>query len=117
MFTYLDAFATDEHFKAFLPDYADLNELKAHYQRGGLGDMKVKRFLNEVLQSILEPIRARRKVYEADIPAVYEILKRGSEKAEKTAAETLSGVKNAMKINYFSDEELIKVQKEKYSAK
>ena len=117
VFTYLDAFATDEHFKAFLPDYADLNELKAHYQRGGLGDMKVKRFLNEVLQSILEPIRARRKVYEADIPAVYEILKRGSEKAEKAAAETLSEVKNAMKINYFSDEELIKVQKEKYSAK
>ena len=117
VFTYLDAFATDEHFKAFLPDYADLDELKAHYQRGGLGDMKVKRFLNEVLQSILEPIRARRKVYEADIPAVYEILKRGSEKAEKAAAETLSEVKNAMKINYFSDEELIKVQKEKYSAK
>ena len=117
VFTYLDAFATDEHFKAFLPDYADLDELKAHYQRGGLGDMKVKRFLNEVLQSILEPIRARRKVYEADIPAVYEILKRGSEKAEKAAAETLSEVKNAMKINYFSDEELIRVQKEKYSAK
>lgn len=117
VFTYLDAFATDEHFKAFLPDYANLDELKAHYQRGGLGDMKVKRFLNEVLQSILEPIRARRKVYEADIPAVYEILKRGSEKAEKAAAETLSEVKNAMKINYFSDEELIKVQKEKYSAK
>ena len=117
VFTYLDAFATDEHFKAFLPEYNNLDELKAHYQRGGLGDMKVKRFLNEVLQSILEPIRARRKAYEGDIPAVYEILKRGSEKAEKTAAETLSEVKNAMKINYFSDEELIKVQKEKYSAK
>ena len=117
VFTYLDAFATDEHFAAFLPEYKNLGELKAHYTRGGLGDMKVKRFLNEVLQSILEPIRARRKVYEADIPAVYEILKRGSEKAEKAAAETLSEVKNAMKINYFSDEELIKVQKEKYSAK
>lgn len=117
VFTYLDAFATDEHFKAFLPEYNNLDELKAHYQRGGLGDMKVKRFLNEVLQSILEPIRARRKAYEGDIPAVYEILKRGSEKAEETAAETLSEVKNAMKINYFSDEELIKVQKEKYSAK
>ena len=115
VFTYLDAFATDEHFAAFLPEYKNLDELKAHYTRGGLGDMKVKRFLNEVLQSILEPIRARRKEYEKDIPAVYDILKRGSEKAERAAAATLSEVKTAMKINYFSDEELIKVQSEKYS--
>ena len=115
VFTYLDAFATDEHFAAFLPEYKNLGELKAHYTRGGLGDMKVKRFLNEVLQSILEPIRARRKEYENDIPAVYDILKRGSEKAERAAAATLSDVKTAMKINYFSDEELIRVQSEKYS--
>lgn len=115
VFTYLDAFATDEHFAAFLPEYKNLGELKAHYTRGGLGDMKVKRFLNEVLQSILEPIRARRKEYEKDIPAVYDILKRGSEKAERVAAATLSDVKTAMKINYFSDEELIRVQSEKYS--
>ena len=115
VFTYLDAFATDEHFSAFLPEYKNLDELKAHYTRGGLGDMKVKRFLNEVLQSILEPIRARRKEYEKDIPAVYDILKRGSEKAERAAAATLSDVKTAMKINYFSDEELIRVQSEKYS--
>lgn len=115
VFTYLDAFATDEHFAAFLPEYKNLDELKAHYMRGGLGDMKVKRFLNEVLQSILEPIRARRKEYEKDVPAVYDILKRGSEKAERAAAATLSDVKTAMKINYFSDEELIRVQSEKYS--
>ena len=115
VFTYLDAFATDEHFAAFLPEYKNLDELKAHYTRGGLGDMKVKRFLNEVLQSILEPIRARRKEYEKDIPAVYDILKSGSEKAERAAAATLSDVKTAMKINYFSDEELIRVQSEKYS--
>ena len=115
VFTYLDAFATDEHFAAFLPEYKNLDELKAHYTRGGLGDMKVKRFLNEVLQFILEPIRARRKEYEKDIPAVYDILKRGSEKAERAAAATLSDVKTAMKINYFSDEELIRVQSEKYS--
>lgn len=115
VFTYLDAFATDEHFAVFLPEYKNLDELKAHYTRGGLGDMKVKRFLNEVLQSILEPIRARRKEYEKDIPAVYDILKRGSEKAERAAAATLSDVKTAMKINYFSDEELIRVQSEKYS--
>lgn len=115
VFTYLDAFATDEHFAAFLPEYKNLDELKAHYTRGGLGDMKVKRFLNEVLQSILEPIRARRKEYEKDIPAVYDILKRGSEKAERAAAATLSDVKTAMKINYFSDEKLIRVQSEKYS--
>lgn len=114
VFTYLDAFATDEHFKAFLQDYANLDELKAHYTRGGLGDMKVKRFLNEVLQSVLDPIRKRRAEFEQDIPAVYDMLKNGSEKAEKVAYKTLNEVKSAMKINYFSDEELIKAQSEKY---
>lgn len=115
VFTYLDAFATDEHFEKFLPEYKNLDELKAHYTRGGLGDMKVKRFLNAVLESVLDPIRARRKEFEKDIPAVYEILKKGSEKARAIASKTLEDVKNAMKINYFSDAELIKVQSEKYS--
>ncbi len=114
VFTYLDAFATDEHFKEFLPEYASLDELKAHYTRGGLGDMKVKKFLNAVLQAELEPIRNRRKQFEKNIPEVYEILKKGSIKAEKTAAETLAEVKSAMKINYFDDAELIKSQSEKY---
>lgn len=114
VFTYLDAFARDEHFAEFLPEYANLDELKAHYRRGGLGDMKVKKFLNAVLQSILSPIRERRKTFEKDIPAVYEMLKAGSEKAEKVAARTLAEVKSAMRINYFADEELIKAQAEKY---
>ncbi|MBR1676554.1 MAG: tryptophan--tRNA ligase [Clostridia bacterium] len=114
VFTYLDAFATDEHFKEFLPEYANLDELKAHYTRGGLGDMKVKKFLNAVLQSTLEPIRARRKMYEKDIPAVYEMLKRGSVKAEEVAAKTAESVRAAMRINYFTDEELIKAHTEKY---
>lgn len=114
VFTYLDAFARDEHFAEFLPEYANLDELKAHYRRGGLGDMKIKKFLNAVLQSILSPIRERRKTFEKDIPAVYEMLKAGSEKAEKVAAQTLAEVKSAMRINYFADEELIKAQAEKY---
>ena len=114
VFTYLDAFATDEQFKAFLPDYENLEALKAHYTRGGLGDMKVKRFLNEVLQATLEPIRARRKTFEQDVPAVYDMLRKGSEEAEKTAYKTLNEVKSAMRINYFSDEELIRTQTEKY---
>lgn len=114
VFTYLDAFARDEHFAEFLPEYANLDELKAHYRRGGLGDVKVKKFLNAVLQSILSPIRERRKTFEKDIPAVYEMLKAGSEKAEKVAAQTLAEVKSAMRINYFADEELIKAQAEKY---
>ncbi|HJC48197.1 MAG TPA: tryptophan--tRNA ligase [Candidatus Lachnoclostridium pullistercoris] len=115
VFTYLDAFCRPEHFERYLPDYANLDELKAHYQRGGLGDVKVKRFLNNVLEETLEPIRARRKEFEKDIPEVYQILKRGSEAAEEVAAQTLSEVKDAMKINYFSDEELIRSQSEKYS--
>lgn len=114
VFTYLDAFCKPEYFPEFLPDYADLDELKAHYKRGGLGDMKVKRFLNAVLQAELEPIRNRRKEYQKDIPYVYEILRKGSEKAEQRAAETLQDVKAAMKINYFDDLELIKSQAERF---
>lgn len=117
VFTYLDAFCTDEHFKKYLPDYANLDELKAHYTRGGLGDVKVKKFLNAVLQEELEPIRARRKEYEKDIAYVYQILKEGSEKAREKAAQTLDEVKAAMKINYFDDMELINSQIKKYSEK
>ncbi len=116
VFTYLDAFATDEDFKELLPEYANLDELKAHYQRGGLGDMKVKRFLNAVLQKELAPIRARRKELEKDIPAVYEILHQGSIAAQKEAARTLAEVKTAMRINYFDDEELIEAQQLKYNS-
>lgn len=115
VFTYLDAFSRPEHFEAFLPDYANLDELKAHYTRGGLGDVKVKRFLNEVLQAELAPIRARRKELMKDIPYVYEVLRKGSEKAEAKAAATLARVKDAMKINYFDDEELIRTQAEELS--
>ena len=115
VFTYLDAFCRPEYFAEFLPEYSDLDELKAHYQRGGLGDMKVKRFLNNVLQAELEPIRNRRKEFSKDIPAVYEMLKKGSEKAEAVAAQTLAEVKAAMKINYFDDTELIKAQSEQFA--
>ncbi len=116
VFIYLDAFSKQEHFEEFLPEYANLDELKAHYTRGGLGDVKVKKFLNNVLQSELAPIRARRKEWEKDIPAVFDILKEGSEKAKEVAAKTLKEVKAAMKINYFDDMELIKAQAEKYKA-
>ena len=115
VFTYLDVFSTPEDFEKFLPEYKNLDELKAHYTRGGLGDMKVKRFLNSVLQEELEPIRQKRAEWEKDIPAVYEILKKGSETARAKAAKTLDEVKSAMKINYFDDIELIKSQAEKYS--
>lgn len=114
VFTYLDAFCRPEYFAEFLPDYANLQELKDHYARGGLGDMKVKRFLNNVLQAELEPIRNRRKEYQKDIPYVYEILKKGSEKAEAVAEKTLQEVKASMKINYFDDQELIAAQAEKF---
>ena len=114
VFTYLDAFFRPEYFAEFLPDYANLQELKDHYTRGGLGDMKVKRFLNNVLQAELEPIRNRRKEYQKDIPYVYEILKKGSEKAEAVAEKTLQEVKASMKINYFNDQELIAAQAEKF---
>ena len=116
VFTYLDAFSRPEHFEEFLPEYANLEELKAHYQRGGLGDVKVKKFLNAVLQAELEPIRNRRKELMKDIPYVYDVLKKGSEKAEAVAAETLSRVKRAMRINYFEDEELIRTQAEEMRA-
>ncbi len=101
VFIYLDAFSKPEHFKEFLPDYANLDELKAHYQRGGLGDVKVKKFLNNVIQTELAPIRERRKEWEKRIPEVYEILKQGSIVAKQAAAETLHDVRKAMKINYF----------------
>ncbi len=106
VFTYLDAFCKLEHFERYLPDYADLDELKAHYQRGGLGDVKVKRFLNRVVQEELAPIRARRSEYEKDIGAVCDILKVGSEQARAVAAQTLDEVKKAMKINYFETDTL-----------
>ena len=114
VFTYLDAFCKPEHFERYLPDYANLDELKAHYTRGGLGDVKVKKFLNNIIQEELEPIRKRRKEYEKDIPEVYDILRKGTEAAREVAAQTLSEVKSAMKINYFDDVELIKAQSEKY---
>ena len=117
VFTYLDAFCRPEYFAEFLPDYANLQELKDHYTRGGLGDMKVKRFLNNVLQAELEPIRNRRKEYQKDIPYVYEILKKGSEEARKAAAETMAEVKRAMRINYFEDAALIQEQSERFAAK
>ena len=114
MFTYLDAFCRQEHFGRYLPDYANLDELKAHYQRGGLGDVKVKKFLNNIMQETLEPIRNRRKEWEKDIPAIYDILKKGTDQAREVAARTLSEVKSAMRINYFEDAELIRAQAEKY---
>lgn len=114
VFTYLDAFCREEHFGRYLPEYANLDELKAHYQRGGLGDVKVKKFLNNIMQEELEPIRTRRKQYEKDIPEIYNILKKGSETAEEAAAQTLSEVKSAMRINYFEDAELIRSQAAKY---
>jgi len=115
VFTYLDAFSKPEHFERYLPEYANLDELKAHYQRGGLGDVKVKKFLNNVLQEQLEPIRNRRTELEKDIPAVYDILKKGTEAARVVAAETLHEVKDAMRINYFDDTELIRAQSERFS--
>ena len=108
VFLYLDAFSRPEHFEEFLPDYKNLDELKDHYTRGGLGDVKVKKFLNNVMQAELAPIRERRKMWEQRIPEVYEILREGSKVAEAKAAETLRDVKAAMKINYFEDESLIK---------
>lgn len=117
VFTYLDAFCKDDHFEQFLPEYKNLDELKAHYQRGGLGDVKVKKFLNNVLQTVLEPIRARRKEFEENIPYVYEVLKKGSAVAEAEAAKTLAEVRSAMKINYFDDSALIQESIERYSNK
>lgn len=115
VFTYLDAFCKDEHFALYLPDYANLDELKAHYKRGGLGDVKIKKFLAKILNEEFEPIRARRKEFEKDIPAVYDMLRKGSQTAREVASQTMSEVKNAMKINYFDDAALIASQAEKFS--
>ena len=116
VFTYLDAFCKPEHFAAYLPDYPNLDELKAHYRRGGLGDVKVKKFLIAILEEELAPIRARRKEWEQNIPEVYRLLKEGSDAARAVAAETLADVRRAMKINYFEDEELIAEQARKFRA-
>jgi tryptophanyl-tRNA synthetase len=116
VFTYLDAFCRPEYFEEFLPEYSNLDELKGHYRRGGLGDVKVKKFLNSCLQAELAPIRARRLEYQKDIPYVYEILKKGSERAEEVAARTLSDVKKAMRIDYFEDPELISSQQARYNS-
>ena len=115
VFIYLDAFCKDEHFERYCPDYACLDEMKEHYTRGGLGDVKVKKFLNNVIQEELEPIRNRRKEFEKDIHSVYDMLKKGSENAREVAAQTLSDVKSKMKINYFDDMELIAEQSKKYN--
>ena len=117
VFTYLDAFCKPEHFAAYWPDYQSLDEVKEHYQRGGLGDMKVKKFLNNILQEELEPIRTRRAEFEKDIPAVYEMLKKGCEEARAVAAETLDEVRRAMRINYFDDAALIAEQAQRFAAK
>lgn len=114
VFTYLDAFCKDRHFAEYFPDYANLDELKEHYQKGGLGDVKIKKFLNSIIQEELTPVRKRRKKYEKDISAVYDILKSGSEQARAIAIQTLDEVKAAMKINYFDDEALIQAHKKKY---
>ena len=115
VFTYLDAFCSDEHFERYLPDYANLDELKAHYQRGGLGDVKCKKFLEKVLNETLEPIRQRRMEFQKDIPSIYEMLRKGCDDARAVAADTLADVRRAMKINYFDDKELIEEQVRRFA--
>ncbi len=117
VFTYLDAFCTDADFAEFWPEYANLDELKAHYQRGGLGDMKCKKFLYAVLEKTLAPMRERRHEFEQDIPWIYDMLRKGTEKARETAAKTMDEVRHAMRINYFDDEDLIRSQAEMFRAK
>ncbi len=117
VFTYLDAFCNDGHFAEYLPEYANLDELKAHYKRGGLGDVKVKKFLNNVMQEELAPIRARRKEYEERIDDVYDILREGTKVARAEAAKTLAEVKHAMKIDYFETDEFLVEQRAKYLQK
>ncbi len=117
VFTYLDAFCTDADFAQFWPDYANLDELKDHYRRGGLGDMKCKKFLCSILEQMLEPMRRRRREYEKDIPAIYDMLRRGTERAREVAAVTMDEVRRAMRINYFDDEELIRSQAEAFRAR
>ena len=115
VFTYLDAFCRPEHFEKYLPEYPNLDELKAHYKRGGLGDVKVKRFLIAILEEELAPIRARRKEWEQKIHEVYALLQKGCEDARAVAADTLNDVRRAMKINYFEDKELIEEQAKKFA--
>ena len=117
VFTYLDAFSRPEHFAKYLPEYASLDELKAHYRRGGLGDVKVKRLLIAILNETLNPIRERRHYYEARIGEVYDVLRKGSETARAAAAETLAEVRRAMKINYFEDQQFIDEQARQYAEK
>lgn len=117
VFTYLDAFSVTEDFAEFLPEYQNLDELKDHYRRGGLGDMKCKKFLNQVINKMLEPMRSRRHEFEQDIPEIFNILHKGSLAAREVAAQTMDDVRNAMRINYFNDAELIAQQAEKFKAK
>ena len=115
VFTYLDAFSCDEDFAEFWPEYQNLDELKDHYRRGGLGDMKCKKFLNQVLNKFLEPMRARRAEFEKDIPEIYNILKKGTEQAREVGAQTMDEVRKAMRIDYFNDTELIRQQAERFA--
>ena len=117
VFTYLDAFSTDADFAEFWPEYQNLDELKDHYRRGGLGDMKCKKFLNNVINKMLEPMRQRRHQWEQDIPGIYEILKKGTEQAHETAAQTMDEVRHAMRIDYFNDLDLIRQQSERFAQK
>ena len=117
VFTYLDAFSVDDDFQRYWPEYQNLDELKEHYTRGGVGDMKCKKFLNQVLNQFLEPMRQRRHEFEQDIPEIYNILKKGTEQAREVAAQTMSEVRNAMRIDYFNDVELIRQQSELFKAK
>lgn len=117
VFTYLDAFSTDADFAEFWPEYQNLDELKDHYRRGGLGDMKCKKFLNNVINKMLEPMRQRRHQLEQDIPGIYDILKKGTEQARETAAQTMDEVRHAMRIDYFNDLDLIRQQSERFAQK
>ena len=117
VFTYLDAFSCDEDFAEFWPEYQNLDELKDHYRRGGLGDMKCKKFLNQVLNKFLEPMRERRAEFEKDIPEIYNILKKGTEQAREVGAQTMDEVRKAMRIDYFNDAELIRQQAERFAHK
>ena len=117
VFTYLDAFSTDADFANFWPEYQNLDEMKDHYRRGGLGDMKCKKFLNTVINNMLEPMRQRRHELEQDIPEIFNILKKGSEQARAVAAQTMDEVRHAMQIDYFNDAELINQLSEKFKAK
>ena len=117
VFTYLDAFSCDDDFKEFWPEYQNLDELKDHYRRGGLGDMKCKKFLNQVLNKFLEPMRERRAEFEKDIPEIYNILKKGTEQAREVGAQTMDEVRKAMRIDYFNDAELIRQQAERFAHK